>query len=100
MADNFDFGQDDRYGSRPADGAAGLIAVVIGAALGAVAALLLAPKSGKDLREEITSKAGDWKTHAADAIAHGRERVVNSVESGLGTKPPDDAMRVEPSKVD
>ncbi|BDI31786.1 hypothetical protein CCAX7_38370 [Capsulimonas corticalis] len=100
MADNFDFGQDDRFGARPADGAAGLIAVVIGAAIGAVAALLLAPKSGKELREEIVSKAGDWKTHAADAIMEGRERVVSSVEGTLNTTPPDDAARVEPSKVD
>ncbi|MCW3058338.1 MAG: YtxH domain-containing protein [Capsulimonas sp.] len=100
MADNFDFGQDDRFGSRPADGAAGLIAVVVGAAIGAVAALLLAPKSGKDLREEIASKAGNWKTHAADAIAEGRERVVSSVEGTLGTAPADDAARVEPTKAE
>ena len=95
MADNFDFGQDDRFGSRPADGAVGLIAVVVGVALGAVAALLLAPKSGKALREEIAAKAGDWKTHAADAIHEGRERVVSSVEGTLNTSPSDDASRVQ-----
>jgi len=60
----------------------GLATLVIGAALGAVTALLLAPKSGKDLRTQVAEQAGDWKSHAADALAQGRERVVSAVETG------------------
>ncbi len=59
----------------------GLAVLLIGAALGAVAGLLLAPKSGKDLRADLTSRAGDWKAHAEDLIAQGREKVISGVES-------------------
>ena len=51
------------------------------AALGALAALLLAPKSGRDLRADVTALAGDWKNQAADRLAQGRESLVNAVES-------------------
>lgn len=60
----------------------GLATLVLGAAIGAVTALLLAPKSGKDLRAQVTGFAGDWKTQAADALAQGRERVISAVETG------------------
>lgn len=60
----------------------GLVTLVVGAAIGAVTALLLAPKSGKDLRDQVAEQAGDWKSHAADALAQGRERVVSAVETG------------------
>lgn len=60
----------------------GVVTLIVGAAIGAVTALLLAPKSGKDLRSQVAEQAGDWKTHAADAIAQGRERVVSAVETG------------------
>jgi gas vesicle protein len=59
----------------------GAVALILGAALGAVAALLLAPKSGKDLRDEVANKATDWKSHAADAITQGREKVISAVET-------------------
>jgi len=65
----------------------GLATLVIGAALGAVTALLLAPKSGRDLRTQVADTAGDWKSHAADALAQGRERVVNAVETGQAPPP-------------
>jgi len=65
--------------------AAGLAILLVGAALGALAALLLAPKSGRDLRADVTALAGDWKNQAADRLAQGRESLVNAVEST--TKP-------------
>lgn len=73
----------------------GLATLVIGAALGAVTALLFAPKSGKDLRTQVAEQAGDWKSHAADALAQGRERVVSAVETGHGPPPSHDPRTEE-----
>lgn len=72
----------DRDGSVEIPAAAGLAVLLIGAALGALAGLLLAPKSGRDLRADLLSRAGDWKNQAADALAQGRENLVNTIESG------------------
>jgi len=60
--------------------AAGLAILLVGAALGALAALLYAPKSGRDFRADVTALAGDWKNQAADRLAQGRESLVNTVE--------------------
>ena len=61
--------------------ATGLAVLLIGAALGAVAGLLLAPKSGRDLRVDLSTRAADWKNIASDALAQGRENLVNAVEA-------------------
>lgn len=74
----------------------GLVTLVIGAAIGAVTALLLAPKSGKDLRSQVVEQAGDWKSHAAEALAQGRERVVSAVESDHPASSPQDE-KISPS---
>ena len=71
--------QDDTAVDIPA--AAGLAVLLIGAAVGAVVALLLAPKSGRELRTDLGVLAGDWKNQAADRLAQGRENLVSSVES-------------------
>ena len=59
---------------------AGLAVLLVGAAIGALAGLLLAPKSGRDLRADLANLAGDLKTNAAERIVQGREALVNSVE--------------------
>jgi gas vesicle protein len=71
----------DRDGTVEIPAVAGLAVLLIGAALGAIAGLLLAPKSGRDLRADLLERAADWKDHAADALAQGRESLVNAVES-------------------
>jgi len=57
-----------------------LVAVMTGIAIGAAAALLLAPKSGQDLRDVLLTRAGDWKAILADTLSSGREKLVDSVE--------------------
>ncbi len=87
-------GRADRNGSGGGLGL-GLATLAFGAALGAVTALLFAPKSGKDLRSQVADTAGDWKSHAADALAQGRERVVSAVETGQTPPPPSHDPRAE-----
>jgi gas vesicle protein len=76
---NFDNRSTDSMPEMPA--ATGLAVLLIGAAVGLAAGLLIAPKSGRDLRADLLSKAGNWKTVAADAIAQGRDRLIDSVEA-------------------
>jgi gas vesicle protein len=71
----------DREGAGLDPAVGGLMLLVVGAAIGAIAALVLAPKSGGDLRSDIAARAGNWKAHALDAIAQSRERVASAVES-------------------
>lgn len=91
---------DDPWGERTGRGDSnvglGLAALVFGAAIGAVTALLLAPKSGKDLRSQVVDTAGDWKSHAADALAQGRERVVSAVEAVHPPDSPHDDKKIRP----
>jgi gas vesicle protein len=76
----FDFeGAPDAGTEIPA--ATGLAVLLVGAALGLAAGLLIAPKAGRDLRADLLSRAGNWKTHAADLLTQGRENIVNAVES-------------------
>jgi gas vesicle protein len=46
----------------------------LGAALGAIAALLLTPRSGRDLRDEISRGAGRLKDRAQEAAGEIRNR--------------------------
>jgi hypothetical protein len=75
-------GLEDRSDSLPAGLGFGLATLVIGVAIGATAALLLAPQSGPELRARLAGAAEDWKAHAADVLAQGQERIVTAVESG------------------
>lgn len=45
-----------------------LSGLVVGAAFGAAAALLLAPKNGEELREELTDRSEDLKAVALDYL--------------------------------
>ena len=104
MADYQNRGRESDVGER-------IVYFAIGATLGAVAALLFAPKSGRELREDladatrkgvdraretgtqITAKAGEYydaasqragelATEARDAVSRRGERVSAAVEAG------------------
>lgn len=63
----------------PGSGAA-LITLLVGAVVGA-AALLLGTKQGKQVLEQATLRADQWKAQAAATLAETREKVVSSVEA-------------------
>jgi hypothetical protein len=50
----------------------------LGACVGAGAALLLAPKSGRELRHDLSVKAGEIKTQVRNALP------VKNAENGVG----------------
>ncbi len=52
---------------------------MIGGAVGALTALLLAPKSGKELRQDIADKSLDMYDKASDYMADVQENVGNKV---------------------
>jgi gas vesicle protein len=51
-----------------------LLAFVIGAAVGAAAALLMAPASGRETREVVGRRAREARLRAAEAARQGREQ--------------------------
>ena len=77
LYDSQNIGYDDS-GARAMSMAA--VAVMAGIAIGAAAALLLAPKSGEELRTFLLTRAGNWKAVLADSLSTGREKLVDSVE--------------------
>ena len=69
-----------------------LISFAVGGLVGAGAALLLAPKSGKDLRKDIKNMASETRDKIVATVEKGRELVVentaavkNAVEAGKMT---------------
>ncbi len=56
-------------------------AFVVGAAVGAAAALLLAPATGKDTREFLTEKAREGREKAAEAARQAREVLARQRET-------------------
>jgi len=77
---NQDFDSFENNGANTLPLGVGLAAIAVGAVIGAAAALLLAPKSGQDLRSQLLAHAGNWRSVAADTISSGREKLVSSVE--------------------
>ncbi len=61
-----------------------LTASLIGAGVGVVAGMLLAPKTGKDLRKQVTDSANKLGTQASDLYNTSREKVTSW--SGQGNK--------------
>jgi len=51
-----------------------LLAVLGGAAAGAAVALLTAPKSGRELRAQISDKARETRDQVTDTLKNGREK--------------------------
>jgi gas vesicle protein len=53
---------------------------LVGAAIGAVLALLMAPKSGQETRYLIRSKSGEIKDRAADTVEDTRARAGKAID--------------------
>jgi hypothetical protein len=66
----------------------GLATLVLGAAIGAAAALLYSSKTAQELRAQIGGIASGWKDQAAELLAQGRERVISAVEQSRSPDPP------------
>lgn len=104
MSDNYGRGRDTEVGAR-------LTYFVIGATVGAVVALLFAPKSGRELREDLadatrkgvdraretgtqlsarageyydaaSARAGELAATAREAVANRGERFTSAIEAG------------------
>lgn len=61
-----------------------LVSFAVGGLVGAGAALLLAPKSGKELRKEIKGLALDTRNKVSETIDKGRELYVDNVTAIKG----------------
>lgn len=59
-----------------------VISFLLGGIVGAGAALLLAPKSGKETRHRISELAGDARDKAEDYVDHIRGSVNSAVSKG------------------
>lgn len=70
------------------------IGALFGAAVGAVAALLTAPKSGKETREDIKRKAGELKSEAANKADDVRKKA-DDVRKDVESKAKDLGSRAE-----
>ena len=55
------------------DAATFIAGLTIGALIGTVSAILLAPQSGRRTRKQIARKAGDWSEAAADSVGSVRD---------------------------
>jgi gas vesicle protein len=53
-----------------------------GGAIGAAFALLYAPKSGKELRDEIKSKSDDYLDDAEKYLAEAKDKAINLINDG------------------
>jgi gas vesicle protein len=59
-----------------------LIGFIAGSAIGAIVALLYAPKSGKEMRADIKVKANDLKDEVADKLRQARSKAVDIINEG------------------
>jgi gas vesicle protein len=59
-----------------------LIGFIAGSAIGAIIALLYAPKSGKEMRADIKEKAGDLKDEVSEKLNIARAKAVDMVNEG------------------
>lgn len=57
-----------------------LAAAVVGAAVGAGIALLLAPRSGKDTRAWLAQRGRDIKDQTANALAQGKDSLLRTAK--------------------
>jgi gas vesicle protein len=60
-------------------------AFLLGGLIGAVVALLFAPRSGKEMRDMIAEKSGEYWGEAGELYATGKEKVTDAVASGQQT---------------
>jgi gas vesicle protein len=77
-----------------------LMGMACGAAVGAAVALLLAPKSGAELRSDLASHAGDLKRAASETYDDTMGRINKVVEQGRRlAKDGKDALRQAATEV-
>lgn len=57
------------------------LGLLVGGILGTVVGLLIAPKSGTELRTDLTERSEAWRTRAEELAATVRERVGPAVET-------------------
>jgi gas vesicle protein len=77
-----------------------VLAFVAGAAVGAAAALLLAPVTGRESRAYLTQRASEGRTRASEAARHGRElldRQRGTVTGAFGQRRGDDGSSSGPA---
>jgi len=55
------------------DAATFIVGLTLGALIGTVSAILLAPQSGRRTRKQIARKAGDWSEAATDKVSDVRD---------------------------
>ena len=70
------------YQRRESDAGVRLTYFVIGATVGAVVALLFAPKSGRELREDLADATRKGVDRAREAVERRGERVSAAIEAG------------------
>lgn len=63
-----------------------VVGAIIGAAVGAVTSLLLAPKSGRELREDIKQKSADLYEQTGDIREKGSEWISIAKDKGISVK--------------
>ncbi len=64
----------------------GFFAFFLGASLGVVAGMLLAPKSGEDLREDLTDRLNEGAHRvrtASKSVAHRAQEMAGQVRQGV-----------------
>lgn len=59
-----------------------LIGLLAGGVIGAITALLYAPKSGKELRSEIKKKANDLAENASDYMKTAQKKTLEMINKG------------------
>ena len=58
------------------------IGFIAGGVVGAITALLYAPKSGKELRSDIKRKAGDFAEDASEYVKSARAKTIEVINEG------------------
>lgn len=89
------FDDDQRYVIIERQTGSGVPTFLIGLAVGAVAALLLAPQSGEDTREDIKRRARGVRRAAKNAVTGAATKVTDTV-----TETFDDARRKVEERID
>jgi gas vesicle protein len=96
------FGNDDNRGLITGTN---VLCFFLGAAVGAAVAVLYAPASGSETREQIATKAGEWKDKAAemkdqamDKASHWKEAAASKINEMTGRA--SDTMQAAKNGVD
>lgn len=62
------------------------VGAILGALVGIAAGVLTAPRSGKETRTDLKTKAGNLKRSASDKLDAGREKTAEAIERLQGAK--------------